>query len=214
MPGGMPRTRTTRPIVTGTSIIAVKFAGGVAMISDTLGSYGGLARFFTEERLKRASFARCVSVCVTALPGAHNPPPPPLPTPRSIRSAFGVHKSVLIGFGGDMSDSQAIERMIQRETVRDRCWDDGRVMTSREIYSLLSRIMCVARVDLCPRCDRSRWQSRLISASPPSALAFVTIRRVSHPRSRDFPPPAIPPRCAVLAGTSAAQKTILFGTSC
>ena len=60
--------------------------------------------------------------------------PPPLP-------AFGVNKNVLIGFGGDMSDSQAIERMIQRETIRDRCWDDGRVMSSREVYSLLSRIM-------------------------------------------------------------------------
>ena len=69
----MPSTRTTRPIVTGTSIIAVKFAGGVAMISDTLGSYGGLARFFTEERLKRAFFARSVSRSRAFR--AHNPPP-------------------------------------------------------------------------------------------------------------------------------------------
>ena len=67
----MPSTRTTRPIVTGTSILAVKFADGIAMMSDTLGSYGGLARFFTEERLKRA--------CALA---SHLPPFPP-PPPRA-----------------------------------------------------------------------------------------------------------------------------------
>ena len=68
----MPSTRTTRPIVTGTSILAVKFADGIAMMSDTLGSYGGLARFFTEERLKRA--------CALASP---LPPVPPAAAARA-----------------------------------------------------------------------------------------------------------------------------------
>ena len=33
-----PSSRTTQPIVTGTSVLAVKYAGGVMMMTDTLGS--------------------------------------------------------------------------------------------------------------------------------------------------------------------------------
>jgi 20S proteasome subunit beta 7 len=49
MDGG--RQRTQSPIVTGTSVIALKFAGGVLMAADTLGSYGSLARFTDQRRL-------------------------------------------------------------------------------------------------------------------------------------------------------------------
>jgi len=40
-----PRTHTTQPIVTGTSVLAVRYKDGVMMMADTLGSYGGLAMF-------------------------------------------------------------------------------------------------------------------------------------------------------------------------
>jgi 20S proteasome subunit beta 7 len=43
-----------RPIVTGTSVVALKFDGGVMMASDTLGSYGGLARFKNVVRITKA----------------------------------------------------------------------------------------------------------------------------------------------------------------
>jgi 20S proteasome subunit beta 7 len=42
---------TTQPIVTGTSVLAVKYAGGVLMMTDTLGSYGSMARFKELERM-------------------------------------------------------------------------------------------------------------------------------------------------------------------
>jgi len=45
-----PRRRTLDPIVTGTSVIAIKFDKGILMASDTLGSYGSLARFRNIER--------------------------------------------------------------------------------------------------------------------------------------------------------------------
>lgn len=48
------RQRTQYPIVTGTSVIAVKYDQGVMMMSDTLGSYGSLARFKNLERIKTA----------------------------------------------------------------------------------------------------------------------------------------------------------------
>jgi 20S proteasome subunit beta 7 len=48
-----PSKRTLSPSITGTSILAVKYKGGVAVTSDTLGSYGSLARFFAIERLRQ-----------------------------------------------------------------------------------------------------------------------------------------------------------------
>jgi len=40
-----PTTRTLEPIVTGTSVLGIKFDGGVMLSADTLASYGSLARF-------------------------------------------------------------------------------------------------------------------------------------------------------------------------
>jgi len=52
-PTADPSKRTLSPSITGTSILAVKYKGGVAVASDTLGSYGSLARFFVLERLRQ-----------------------------------------------------------------------------------------------------------------------------------------------------------------
>lgn len=46
-----PRQHTTRPIVTGTSVLAIKCSDGVIMAADTLGSYGSLARFRDQRRI-------------------------------------------------------------------------------------------------------------------------------------------------------------------
>lgn len=42
---------TQQPIVTGTSVIAIKFNKGIIIAADNLGSYGSLARFTDVERL-------------------------------------------------------------------------------------------------------------------------------------------------------------------
>jgi 20S proteasome subunit beta 7 len=46
------RRHTLDPIVTGTSVLGIKYNDGVMLASDTLGSYGSLARFMNIERLK------------------------------------------------------------------------------------------------------------------------------------------------------------------
>eukprot|EP01105_Mastigella_eilhardi_P007426 TRINITY_DN1887_c0_g1_i1.p1 TRINITY_DN1887_c0_g1~~TRINITY_DN1887_c0_g1_i1.p1 ORF type:complete len:256 (-),score=61.20 TRINITY_DN1887_c0_g1_i1:60-755(-) len=46
------RTQTLEPIVTGASVLAVKYKDGVMVAADTLGSYGSLARFMHMERIK------------------------------------------------------------------------------------------------------------------------------------------------------------------
>lgn len=51
MAGDDPRKQTLNPIVMGTSVLGIKFDGGVAIAADTLGSYGSLARFRNVSRL-------------------------------------------------------------------------------------------------------------------------------------------------------------------
>eukprot|EP01102_Stenamoeba_stenopodia_P006985 TRINITY_DN1952_c0_g3_i2.p1 TRINITY_DN1952_c0_g3~~TRINITY_DN1952_c0_g3_i2.p1 ORF type:complete len:257 (-),score=62.24 TRINITY_DN1952_c0_g3_i2:131-901(-) len=46
-----PSKRTTDPINTGTSVLGIKYAGGVMIAADTLISYGSLARFRNISRL-------------------------------------------------------------------------------------------------------------------------------------------------------------------
>lgn len=48
---GIPRS----PTVTGTSVLGVKFAGGVMIAADTMGSYGSLARFRGISRLLKVN---------------------------------------------------------------------------------------------------------------------------------------------------------------
>jgi len=48
-----PLTHTTQPIVTGATVIGMKYAGGVLVACDTLVSYGGQARYKNECRMKK-----------------------------------------------------------------------------------------------------------------------------------------------------------------
>ncbi|RSH90570.1 Proteasome subunit beta type-7 [Saitozyma podzolica] len=47
----MPVAHTQQPLVTGTSVLGIKFDGGVMLAADNLASYGSLARFKDIERL-------------------------------------------------------------------------------------------------------------------------------------------------------------------
>jgi len=51
-PTNGPRTQTTSPIVQSTSVLAIKYNGGVLVAADTLASYGSLARYRDIRRLK------------------------------------------------------------------------------------------------------------------------------------------------------------------
>ncbi|KAL8417481.1 hypothetical protein RB594_001230 [Gaeumannomyces avenae] len=65
---------TQAPVVTGTSVVGLKFKDGVVIAADNLASYGSLARFTSTHRLR--SFAN----------------------------------SSVVGFGGDVSDMQYLDR--------------------------------------------------------------------------------------------------------
>ncbi|KAK0718724.1 nucleophile aminohydrolase [Apiosordaria backusii] len=76
-----PRTVTQSPVVTGTSVIAIKFKDGIVMAADNLASYGSLARFTDVKRL---------------------------------RTFLGT---TVIGFGGDVSDMQFLDRHLEELAV-------------------------------------------------------------------------------------------------
>lgn len=46
-----PKMNTQNPIITGTSVISMKYKDGVIIAADNLGAYGSLLRFTNEERL-------------------------------------------------------------------------------------------------------------------------------------------------------------------
>eukprot|EP00529_Nitzschia_sp_RCC80_P027675 CAMPEP_0113494672 /NCGR_PEP_ID=MMETSP0014_2-20120614/29223_1 /TAXON_ID=2857 /ORGANISM="Nitzschia sp." /LENGTH=249 /DNA_ID=CAMNT_0000388563 /DNA_START=104 /DNA_END=853 /DNA_ORIENTATION=+ /assembly_acc=CAM_ASM_000159 len=46
-----PRTQTTRPITTGTSVVGIVYDGGVLLAADTLLSYGSMVKSFNTPRL-------------------------------------------------------------------------------------------------------------------------------------------------------------------
>ena len=48
-----PTKRTSQPIVTGTTVIGLKYQGGVMLAADTLASYGSLARYKDVRRIKK-----------------------------------------------------------------------------------------------------------------------------------------------------------------
>jgi 20S proteasome subunit beta 7 len=49
------RKHTTSPIVTGTSVLGIKYNGGVMLIADTLASYGSMARFMNVPRISKVN---------------------------------------------------------------------------------------------------------------------------------------------------------------
>ena len=49
---GDSRQHTTSPIVTGTTVIGIKYKGGVMLAADTLASYGNMARYKDVRRIK------------------------------------------------------------------------------------------------------------------------------------------------------------------
>ncbi|KIY43196.1 proteasome endopeptidase complex, beta subunit [Fistulina hepatica ATCC 64428] len=52
--------RTQQPIVTGTSVLAIKYKDGIMMAADNLASYGSLARFKDVQRLHPVGDYTCI----------------------------------------------------------------------------------------------------------------------------------------------------------
>ncbi|KAM3414735.1 Proteasome subunit beta [Cercospora zeina] len=123
-----PITHTQSPIVTGTSVIALKFATGVVIAADNLASYGSLARFTDVHRLKP------------------------------------FNRKSVVGFGGDVSDMQYIDRLLQSLDVEENYSsssheDEGdAIMSAKNLHTYLAKVMYKRRSDFNPL-----WNALLVA---------------------------------------------------
>merc|ERR1711998_167648 len=109
-----PRTFTQSPIVTGTSVLGMKYDGGGLMVADMLGSYGSMARFKCVERLKK----------------------------------FG--NNTVVGAGGDLSDFQYIEGLLEDLMEEDEVHEDGSRLNPKNIHAYLCRVLYNRRSKMDP----------------------------------------------------------------
>ncbi|EEP82969.1 proteasome subunit beta type 4 [Uncinocarpus reesii 1704] len=110
-----PQTRTQAPTVTGTSVLAVKFNGGVAIAADNLASYGSLARFQDVKRLRT------------------------------------FDNSSVVGFGGDVSDMQYIDRILNSLDIRENYSSYGQhTLNAKNLHTYLSKMFYKRRSDFNP----------------------------------------------------------------
>ncbi|KAG5642891.1 hypothetical protein DXG03_001897 [Asterophora parasitica] len=105
---------TQQPIVTGTSVLALKYKDGVMLAADNLASYGSLARFKDIQRLQ----------------------------------AIGAH--TVIGAGGDMSDFQYIQAMLDELIIDEFTAQDGHTLGPAEIHEYLAQVMYARRSKMNP----------------------------------------------------------------
>ncbi|KAF9476298.1 proteasome endopeptidase complex, beta subunit [Pholiota conissans] len=113
--------RTQQPIVTGTSVLAIKYKDGVMMAADNLASYGSLARF------------------------------------KDIQRLHPVGNNTVIGAGGDMSDFQYLQTLLDELIIDEFTAQDGHTLGPAEIHEYLSQVMYARRTKMNPL-----WNSLLV----------------------------------------------------
>lgn len=205
---GHPRAAAARrqPIVTGTSVLAVKYVDGVMLAADTLGA-----------------------LCVI---GGSPPPPARAEEPTATAGSYGsmamftkferlvpVGGGTLLGASGDMSDFQAIQDMLEELRcvvhvcvgggrrrgrmlrMEDHCAADGIVRGPAAVYTFLSRVMYNRR---------TKARARLFQASAAMTVAqgdplWNSVVVAGWDRVASKPYARAAPRVAVRVPTRAVQ---------
>ena len=126
--------------MTGTSVIAVKYADGVVIAADNLASYGSLARFTDVHRLKP------------------------------------FNKKAVVGFGGDVSDMQYLDRLLNSLDVQENYAgaggkeeaDEKALMSAKNLHTYLSKVMYKRRSDFNPL-----WNALLVGGLAEDGTPFL-----------------------------------------
>ncbi|KAJ6617913.1 nucleophile aminohydrolase [Mycena sp. CBHHK59/15] len=136
--------RTQQPIVTGTSVLAIKYKDGIMMAADNLASYGSLARF------------------------------------RDIQRLHPVGAHTVIGAGGDMSDFQYIQSILDELMIDEFAAQDGHTLGPAEVHNYLSELMYARRSKMNPL-----WNSLLVGGFKDGQrfLAFVDLLGTTYTAS-------------------------------
>ncbi|CAH0059734.1 unnamed protein product [Clonostachys solani] len=128
-----PTQHTQQPIVTGTSVLAIKFKEGVVIAADNLASYGSLARFTDVKRLR--TFAG----------------------------------TSVVGFGGDVSDMQYINRHLTDLTLSENYSSpDEPRLSAANLHRYLSKLMYRRRSKFDPL-----WNHILVAGLDDEGAPFL-----------------------------------------
>ncbi|TFK41663.1 nucleophile aminohydrolase [Crucibulum laeve] len=135
---------TQQPIVTGTSVLAIKYKDGIMMAADNLASYGSLARF------------------------------------KDIQRLHAVGDNTVIGAGGDMSDFQYIQTILDELMIDEFTSGDHQTLGPAEIHEYLSQIMYARRSKMNPL-----WNSLLVGGFKDGQrfLAYVDLLGTTYSAS-------------------------------
>ncbi|KAK2750255.1 Proteasome subunit beta type-7 [Onygenales sp. PD_40] len=129
-----PQSHTQSPIVTGTSVVAVKFNGGVVIAADNLASYGSLARFTDIKRLRP------------------------------------FDNTSILGFGGDVSDMQYLDRLLNSLDIEENYSTYGEhTLNAKNLHIYLSKVMYKRRSDFNPL-----WNNILVAGLDGEAQPFLS----------------------------------------
>ncbi|KAL7628572.1 Proteasome subunit beta type-7 [Parahypoxylon ruwenzoriense] len=134
-----PNQHTQEPIVTGTSVVAMKFKDGVVMAADNLASYGSLARFTDVKRIR--TFA----------------------------------DTSLIGFGGDVSDMQYLDRHLTELSIDEEYQSSATSaltpypsLNARSLHKYLSKLLYHRRSKFDPL-----WNHLLVAGLDDEGKPFL-----------------------------------------
>jgi 20S proteasome subunit beta 7 len=137
--------------VTGTSVVALKFKDGVVIAADNLGKLS-------------------------------QPPPPPLmltyllPTASygSLARFTDVKRlrvfggDIVVGFGGDVSDMQYLDRMLNSLSIDEDYSSHGHSMNAKNLHKYLSKVLYKRRCDFNPL-----WNHLLVAGFDDESQPFL-----------------------------------------
>lgn len=130
-----------QPIVTGTSVLAIKFKGVIMMAADTLG----------QSQMLHMEYIYWIFISlITASYGS-------LARFKSIQRLQAVGNSTVLGASGDMSDFQYIQTLLDGLMVQEFTAADKHDLGPAEIHEYLSRVMYARRSKINPL-----WNSILV----------------------------------------------------
>ncbi|KIM87768.1 hypothetical protein PILCRDRAFT_814483 [Piloderma croceum F 1598] len=135
---------TQQPIVTGTSVLAIKYKDGIMMAADNLASYGSLARF------------------------------------KDVQRLHTVGNHTVIGAGGDMSDFQYIQNILDELIIDEFTAQDGHSLGPAEIHEYLAQVLYARRSKMDPL-----WNSLLVGGFKDGKkfLAYVDLLGTTYSAS-------------------------------
>ena len=118
--------------MTGTSVIAVKFKDGVVIAADNLGTH--VPNIHTITLLSRMSSASYGSLARFT----------------DIKRLRPFNATSIIGIGGDVSDMQYIDRLLNSLAINENHSSEGHHLSAANLHTYLSKVMYKRRSDINP----------------------------------------------------------------